>query len=299
MPPVEYWRVTLPRSDDISEGLINFIWELGALGVVEDGDLHAFFPPGTAPALLDARIRGYLDSLRQLGFTAPAAPILAPLVEEPWAEAWREHFAPLAVGARLLIVPPWMVTANAVAGALDERGRDSRRIQIRIEPGRAFGTGQHGSTASCLVLLERAVARTPVERALDIGTGSGILAIAAARLGVSQVLAIDTDPDAVANAASNARLNGLAHRVRCEVGDAGMLYPPAPAGLVVANLLAAAHARLASHYGLLLEPAGTLIVGGILDREVIGIRETFASAALTPLDEERVGGWAALAFRRS
>jgi ribosomal protein L11 methylase PrmA len=317
MPPVEYWRLTLPPSDEISEGLINFIWELGALGVVEDGELQAFFPPGTAAEALEQQIRGYLDGLRRLGFQAPGAPTIAPLVEEPWAEAWKQYFEPVEVGKGLVIVPPWMVAESGgapEAQALNPRAevrppdRNVRaqargvaaegvaRTMIVIEPGRAFGTGHHGSTAGCLVLLERSLARTRAERALDLGTGSGILAITAARLGVAHVLAVDEDPDAVANAASNARLNGVADRVRCALSDAATLSLPERAPLVLANLLAAAHVRLAPRYGLLLAPAGTLIVGGILDHEASAIRKAFAAAALTPSDEQSADGWVALAF---
>jgi ribosomal protein L11 methyltransferase len=313
MPPVQYWRLTFPRFEESSgfeepsEGLVNFIWELGALGVVEDEELQAFFPPGTSPGELLGQIRAYLDGLRQLGFRAPPEPTLAPLLEEPWAEAWKRYFAPVAVGRGLLIVPGWVA---AESGAELGNGgvslpapvppdQDTPRTRIVIEPGRAFGTGHHGSTAGCLVLLERVLARAPAGRAVDLGTGSGILAITAAHLGVAEVLAIDVDPDAVANAAANARRNGVAQRVRCTLGDAATTRLPEPVSLALANLLAPAHIRLASRYSLLLRPGGTLIAGGILDSEVPATREALAAARLTAVDEASVDGWSALACARS
>src|SRR5207237_8896877 len=102
-------------------------------------------------------------------------------------------------------------------------------LVLTLEPGRAFGTGQHGTTAGCLELLETIVERARPARAIDLGTGSGILAIAAARLGVPQVLAIDSDPDAVASARANVQRNGLDGRVTCEGADVAALdAEPAP-----------------------------------------------------------------------
>src|SRR3989441_2586429 len=122
--------------------------------------------------------------------------------------SWRAHFRPLPVGKRLLIAPPW------------DRPPANGRVVIAIEPGRAFGTGQHPSTLGCLERLESLIARTAPRRLIDLGTGSGVLAIAAARLGVGQVLAVDDDPDAVASAMANAARNRVCDRVRCVLGDA-------------------------------------------------------------------------------
>src|SRR5688500_14980520 len=136
---------------DTSEALTNFLWEQGALGVVEEQPagrpptLRAFFPDTTEPTALDARVRDYVGSLGALGLALPSAPTITELADRNWAEAWREHFRPLAVGHRLLVAPPWDVPPT------------SNRIVLVIEPGRAFGTGHHGSTAGCLGLLERAL----------------------------------------------------------------------------------------------------------------------------------------------
>ena len=173
------------------------------------------------------RAAAYLAGLAALGFTAPGPPHLTPLANGNWAEAWRQHFRPVVVGRRLVIAPPWEVPTAA------------GRVVIVIEPGRAFGTGHHASTAGCLEALETLIEPAPAS-ALDLGTGSGILAIAAVRQGVGRVLAVDEDPDALAAATANAARNGVAERIECLRADAGAL-DVAAVPLVLANLLTAAH----------------------------------------------------------
>src|SRR5439155_846551 len=206
MSSSQYWELTVGVPHDLSEGLTNLAWELGALGVVEEErpghepTLRAFFPETIAASALADSVRIYLDALRELGF-APATDFrVETLADENWADAWRVHFKPRPVGRRLLIVPPW--DGPAANG----------RIVITIEPGRAFGTGHHGTTAGCLEALEAVIDRDGPSRMLDVGTGSGILAIAAARLGVGAILAVDDDPDAVACAMANVARNHVSDR---------------------------------------------------------------------------------------
>src|SRR5262249_57115779 len=152
----------------------------------------------------------------------PVALRVTALADADWGEAWREHFRPLPLGTRFLVVPPW-------ESAACEPGR----LTLVIEPARAFGTGHHGSTAGCLVQLEKIVGPSAPVSAIDLGTGSGILAIAAARLRVARVLAVDEDPDAVGAACANAALNGVTPPVTCRVADpargTGQPAPPPPA----------------------------------------------------------------------
>lgn len=287
-----YWELTLPASDDVAEALTNLLWELGALGVVEEqappeaARLRAFFAGDADDEALVARVRTYLGDLRALGFAADGAPHLAPLADADWACAWRAHFRPLPVGHQILVVPPW-----------EASGPSAGRLTIAIEPGRAFGTGHHGSTVGCLEQLEAVIARARPERALDLGTGSGILAIAAARLGVGEVLAVDLDPDAVANATANAALNGVDDRVRCTLADADDVVTPS-APLVLANLLTAAHARLAPRYTALVASGGALVLGGILDAEAATLVETLGRHGWCPRGRRSVSGWTTLELDR-
>lgn len=287
-----YWELTVPLSDAVAEGLTNFVWELGALGVVEErtgtaaARLRAFFPETATPTSLAARVDGYLASLRTLGFAAEGEARVAELLDGGWAEAWREHFRPTPVGRRLLVAPPW--ECPPVNG----------RLVITIEPGRAFGTGQHGSTTGCLVTVEAILERGPVAHALDLGTGSGILAIAAARLGVPAVIAVDDDPDAVAAAVANVARNGVCDRVRCVLGNAREVRVE-PVPLVVANLLSAAHLELASRYGRFVLPGGRLVLGGVLDAEAAAVTEALGRHAFPLRASFSVDGWTTLELERA
>jgi ribosomal protein L11 methyltransferase len=292
-----YWELTVTlaaSAAETAEAVTNCLWELGAVGVVEEtttdaAALRAFFPPSVDPAALARELRAYLDDLVALALPGAAGRIdIAPLPDEPWADAWRAHFRPVPVGRGLLVCPPWDVPApDLVAG----------RLVVLIEPGRAFGTGGHGSTRSCLQLLERALDTAPVRHVLDVGCGSGILGIAAAGLGVARVDAIDVDPDAVAATMDNARRNGVEDRVRAAVAAADAWAGP-PAPLVLANLLAAAHVTLAPALARLITPDGRLIAGGLLAHEMPIVAGTFAAEGCWLVEVCEDDGWAALHLGR-
>lgn len=291
MPASRYWELAMAAPDGVADALANFLWEHRALGVVEapagpqQTFLRAFFPPDADVAGLEAALHGYLDGLTALGFTLQGRPRLTPLADRDWSQAWREHFRPIRVGQRLVVVPPW-----------ERAGAAGRRLSIVVEPGRAFGTGHHGSTASCLVRLESAARARPA-RAIDLGTGSGILAIAAVKLGVGRVLAVDEDPDAVAAARANAARNGVAAAIRCVLADAALLRARR-VPLVLANLLAALHLRLAPHYGRHVLPGGALLLGGILTSEERDVEAALRPRGFALAGRSRVDGWSCLELRR-
>jgi ribosomal protein L11 methyltransferase len=168
---------------------------------------------------------------------------------------------------------------------------------VVIEPGRAFGTGGHATTRGCLELLERMLEAMPAARVLDVGTGSGILAIAAARLGAEDVRAIDVDPDAVAAALANAERNQVAARVRVSLGSFEA-PPPPPADLVLANLLGATHVAAAPLLARCCAESGRLIAGGLLVHEAPAVVGAYVPEGfrLTELVERE--GWASLALSR-
>jgi ribosomal protein L11 methyltransferase len=295
-PAAPFWELTVTFAADAAETaevIANRLWELGAVGVVEEAAsggamLRAFFPPGTEAPALTAALRDYLDDLAALEVPGATADIAtAPLPPAPWADAWRAHFRPVAAGRRLLVCPPWDAPDSP---------SDGERVVILIEPGRAFGTGGHGSTRSCLELLERALVDTRVPHVLDAGSGSGVLAIAAARLGVPRVDAIDVDPDAVAATAENARRNGVAESVRATL--ASIETWPRPAPLVLANLLAAAHVAQAPRLVSLVAPGGRLIAGGLLAAEVPVVVGAFAASGCWLVELAEREGWASLLLRR-
>ncbi len=284
-----FWQLTVPTSPETSEGLTNFLWEQGALGVVEEegpvspARLRAFFPDGAPSTELVASVREYAVGLRALGLrTAPGDVEIAPLLEEAWASAWQQSFPARAVGRRLWVKPPW--EAAEVPG----------RLTVVIEPGRAFGTGHHGSTEGCLALLDEAIADTRPDRVLDIGTGTGILAVAAVKLGASHVVAVDVDPDAVAAARVNASRNSCADRIDLIMAGPESIRDARPFPLVLANLLAHTHVALAPHYRRLAAPGGLLILGGILEHEDKDVIAALEPAGFARLERLVIEGWSSL-----
>ncbi|PWU25327.1 MAG: hypothetical protein C5B48_01885 [Candidatus Rokuibacteriota bacterium] len=291
-----FWQLTVASSPDISDGLANFLWEQGALGVVEEESppepprLRAFFADSASSTVLLGAVSTYRASLKALGFRVAASePEITPLRDGEWASAWQQSFPPLEIGRRLMIAPPWEARDGAAAAG---------RVPVIIEPGRAFGTGHHGSTEGCLALLEQTLDspdRSP-SRVLDIGTGSGILAIAAIKLGVLEALAIDIDPDAIAAARVNADKNGCANRIRVELHGPERVPSRPPFPLVLANLLTHTHVAFAAHYARLTAPGGILVLGGILADEAAEVSSAIRSAGFEPSARLVVDGWASLAF---
>ena len=203
--------------------------------------------------------------------------------DEDWAENWKAHFQPQAVGTRLYVCPPWNRTPPA------------GRVAVVIDPGMAFGTGQHATTRGCLLLLERAIGERQVTRALDIGTGSGVLAIALAKLGLTEVWAIDTDASACAIAEANVACNGVEARVR--IGSS-LDAVPGTFDIVTANLFANLLVELATRLIGLLRPCGVLICSGFLTSDEPRIRSTYESCGLYLARRHEEQSWVTLALQR-
>lgn len=189
--------------------------------------------------------------------------------EEDWAESWKEHFHVERFGKRIVVVPSWRT--------FDAPPDD---VVLTLDPGMAFGTGQHETTRMCLEALENAV--LPGMRVLDVGCGSGILAIAAAKLGAREVYAVDVDPNCVRVTHDNAAANATAAIVRPRTGSAGDAWPfaePAAAGfdVVVANIIARVIIELAQPLVDTLAPAGRLIVSGVIGEREQEVRDALAA----------------------
>ena len=194
-----------------------------------------------------------------------------------WLAEWKQSWQPVAVGARFIIAPPWSAVA-AAAG----------RIVIRIEPGMAFGTGTHETTRLCLAAIEK---HFPAGSFLDVGTGTGILAIAAAHLAPhARVLACDTDTEAVGIARENARLNGVAERIEFFVGSVTQTTPSADC--VCANLTADVIVPLLP--ALVGATCGRLILSGILDTQADQVRAALGALGLNECETTTAGEWVAL-----
>jgi ribosomal protein L11 methyltransferase len=273
-------EVTVPTSAE--EAVAAFLVDQGAPGLVtEDLDgavrLIAHFE-GTAPL---GAIRSFCARLDDLMPGTRNAQIETRIVtQEAWAENWKNHFPPLTIGERLFVHPPWV--QDVPAG----------RLGVEIDPGMAFGTGQHASTRGCLVLLERVLARKPSALVLDLGTGSGILAIAAVRLGASRVWAVDVDPEACRIAQHNLCVNRVDDRVcMCDSLDA----VSERCDLVLANLFATQLVELAARIVEHLRPSGVVIGSGILASEEETVRDAWTCAGLLPFARHEEEGWVTVA----
>ena len=248
------------------------------------------------------------QALWHLGQMRPVGALqVRTLEEEDWANAWKQHYHVMRIGERTVIVPSW----------LEHEARPDDVI-LNLDPGMAFGTGLHPTTQLCLRLLERYV--QPGQRVLDLGTGSGILAIAAAKLGANPVVALDNDPIAVRVAAENVARNGVAATVRTAegslgagntmghwlTGDFGAAAPherPLAAlvpqfDLIAANLIARVLVILAADMAAALEPGGVIVSSGIIDTREAEVVEAFAAVGLRQLERHIEGEWIALVHTR-
>jgi len=205
------------------------------------------------------------------------------LREEDWAEAWKAFFPVLRISRRLVICPAWR----------SYRARAGEAV-IRLDPGMAFGTGQHPTTLMCLRALEETV--RPGAAVLDLGTGSGILALAAARLGATSVLALDTDPQAVRAARDNVRLNGLEAVVHVEEGT--VEKAPGPFDVIAANISAPVIVDLAGPMAAALKPGGALIAGGFSEERVADVAAALRAAGLSVERTLTDGDWRTHVVRR-
>jgi len=260
--------------------------EEGGVAFVDDAPvrLRAWLPADGAAS--QAALRSLRRELRSLG-DGIVRPLRARTVDDAsWADAWKRHFRVLRVGRRLVIRPSWR--------RYRPRPGD---VVIELDPGMAFGTGQHATTRLCLEALEERI--VPNSTVLDVGCGSGILAIAAALLGAARVDAIDIDPAAVRATSENAARNGVDGLVRTAQGSLGEAWPfqePAHGryDLVLANLSARLVQELARLLLDALRPGGAAIVSGVIEEQEEACRNALAAAGGRVLDVRREDGWVLL-----
>jgi ribosomal protein L11 methyltransferase len=210
-------------------------------------------------------------------------PLIQPITDPGWATLWQTRFSPLPIGRRFLIVPPW------------QRNKDGDRATIVIKPAQAFGTGHHPSTLGTLNLMEEWCETHRINRGFDVGTGSGILAIAMHKLGAGEIVAIDIDAIALENARENAELNGIDRPIRFSMAPAGSIR--GRFDLITANILSSVLIGIAPILKTRMRPGGGLILAGILKREAADVVAAFAPelrCVRTRIDK----AWAALLMER-
>jgi ribosomal protein L11 methyltransferase len=240
--------------------------------------LHAYFE-----RITPAMIKRLHAELKAAGMIVLDSIPEQQVVEDPgWATMWQERFVPLRVGRRLLIVPPWQLR------------HEPSRITIVIRPGQAFGTGHHASTTGTLEALERLCVNRRVTHALDVGTGSGILAISMVKLGVADVTAIDVDSKALENARENATLNQVTSRIRFSSKPLDAV--PGKFGLIAANILSSTLIQMAPELSARLRAHGYLVLAGILQHEAQSVADAYV-LRLGCVGWRDLGAWTTLIFQ--
>lgn len=268
-------RPAAPLPDDFEDRLALALDDAAPVAVESDGASHwrVFFDADEARALaapgLSAALGAWLDLAA------------VDVEDEGWAVKVQQALGPVSAG-RFVVAPPWDVPAVGAGQFL-----------VVIEPSVGFGTGHHQSTRLCL----RALERLPLagRRAIDVGTGSGVLAIACAMLGAGPVVAIDHDADAVGAARANIARNHVAHRVTAAVADVGAFHAE-PGGLVIANLTVHLLRRFARSIGALVNASGVLVASGFTADQVPLVADAFPEFAIVARDDEE--DWVGLTMRR-
>jgi len=278
----------------LAEAVSNFLMEQGSHGAVEEelpGALRpkreriiAYFPKDGHFGSRRQKIRIYLLALRKLhrrSFRFRTRIIK----QEKWAEAWKSNFKPIHVTPHLVIKPPW-----------EEHPTKKGEVVVEIDPAMAFGTGTHPTTQMCLRALERLILSSPHSPSiLDVGTGSGILAIASRKMGAKKGLAIDIDPSAIACARKNAAANNIDGGINFRIGSLGRLR--GIFDIIVANLLSQELLGLAPSLVKRMSPEGALIISGLLRGQRKEVISVFAEQGLEVRRSLELKGWACLVLR--
>lgn len=326
---MKWQELTISTTEEAVEMISNFLHEMDADGVSieESGTLNKprdtslgqwyehplnDIPEGQAVIKgyftedinlneLIEQIKPRIDELKQFDINVGEVTFSFAMVdEEDWANAWKQFFKPIRVSETLTIKPTW---EDYEAGA-------NEKI-IELDPGMAFGTGTHPTTALCLRTLESVV--TGGEEMIDVGTGSGILAIGACHLGVKRVLALDLDPVAVSSATENVRLNGLSERVDVKLsdllgvlrdeeskqsGDETSIGVSVPVDLVVANILAEIILLFVEDVYEALKPGGIYIASGVFKNKEEAVEEGLIQHGFGIVEKQREEDWIAFVARK-
>ncbi|MFM8320267.1 MAG: 50S ribosomal protein L11 methyltransferase [Chloroflexota bacterium] len=293
-------------AESVAEVLARYIPDGGV--VIESTAVTANLDDSEGQAVGPLRVYGYLpvnaqleetrqrleEGLWYLGRIRPLPEAQFRTIQQTnWAEAWKQHYRPIAIGRRLVIVPAWLESPAP------------KRIPIKIDPGMAFGTGTHPTTQLCLEMLERAADQlAPGWDAIDVGCGTAILSIGALKLGAGHALGVDIDAEAITASQENAAANGVLANLELGLGSLDEVrqgrFSIRQAPVVLANILAVVLVRmLDAGLGDLLAPGGALVLSGILAEQSADVETAGARNGLRLVDKRQIGDWVALHLARA
>jgi ribosomal protein L11 methyltransferase len=325
---MKWHEITVHTTEEAIEMISNFLHELGAGGVtIEDSGtlnkpretkygewyelpvsdipegratLQGYFPEGTEMEEVMNQLKERVDELSDYDIDT-GNPVYAckEVDDEDWANAWKQFFKPVRITDRLTIKPTW-----------EPYTASNEEVIIELDPGMAFGTGTHETTSLCLKTIERYVKSG--DDVIDVGTGSGVLAIAAAKLGASGVLAVDLDPVAVSSAKENTALNGLTDKITVKLsdllgvlkqngeqtGDQTDLSVSLPVDVVVANILAEIILVFVSDVQAALKTGGLYIASGIITAKEQLVEDALQANGFEIIDKSYDGIWVAIVARK-
>lgn len=316
---MNWFEVSLTVNGELAESVADVFARFAPNGVMTEQGVKFLDDEDEGTATGPITVRAYLEvndqleetrqkleeSLFYLGMITPVpTPVYKQIADQNWMEAWKQRYKPILIGQRLLILPAWLESP------------EPNRIPIKIDPGMAFGTGTHPTTQLCLELMEKYFDDRPqtmdhqssfmVHRpcsAIDVGCGSGILSIAALKLGAKTVLGVDIDIESVKNSRENANTNGVGEELILGQGSVTEIlsgsFQLKSAPLVIANILAPIIIRL-FEAGLadLVEPNGEIILSGILAHQAESVIAAGQAKGLNRSDQRQIGDWVALAMSR-
>ena len=309
---MNWLEVSLTVNGELAEAVADVFARFTPNGVTTEQSVDFIHDEDEGTPTGPITVRGYLpaddrleesrqkleDALAYLGMIQPLPkPIFTPLADQNWMESWKEHYQPIPIGKRMIIIPAWLDLPEAT------------RVSIRIDPGMAFGTGTHPSTQLCLELIERTMdslntAGRQAQNVIDVGCGSGILSISALKLGAAFALGVDIDKASVTASRENANANGISPESFfvglgsvTEIRDG--MFPIRQAPLVLANILAPVIIRL---FGMgladLVTEGGALILSGILAEQAGTVRLSAEEHGLKFVEIRRMDDWVAILMQR-
>jgi len=276
-----YYELMITAPDESRDAIMNKMTEMGSTGFLEkEGKILAYFEEKADIAVICDKLSGFGDVLRSSGLDPVFSFEYSLLPEKDWNENWKKSFSPIDIGEDLTIIPSWLK-------------KDTSRIPVIIDPGMVFGTGYHETSQTCLVIIEKIAKGEQKESCLDIGTGSGILAIGAAKLGFRHVTAVDIDPMAIDAAERNVEENSLSNVV---IKEGDVTAVDGSFDLIVANLLSGILVDIAHEIVSRLNPGGKAILSGMLIDQEGDVIKAFKKAGLLLSETVVSGKWVTLVF---